>query len=39
MASLTSGVWGGVLFDRGRAEDANAKWRNPYRQLRAGRAG
>ncbi|WP_395725793.1 WhiB family transcriptional regulator [Nakamurella sp.] len=38
MASLASGIWGGVLFDRGRPDGANTKWRNPYRQLRTGRA-
>lgn len=38
MASLASGIWGGVLFDRGRPEGANTKWRNPYRQLRTSRA-
>ena len=35
MASHASGIWGGLLFDRGRPEGANTKWRNPYRPTRA----
>ncbi len=37
-AARQSGIWGGVLLDRGKPEGANTKWRNPYPLTPAGRA-